>query len=181
VTLNGASLTILGDDDPTRALVIPRELRREGDQYELHVIDELEPFSAWRWVAGPLGDGPFPAELPDPLAEPDLAWAGGMPVARFDRSGGWNEIALHLQWQPPDYGPRPAGLQWKDWSARAWPGWVGDAPPGELGFPDLPSIPGWNPEWEIASSVVGELRVARPRGEPGMRVGVSQRAVLSSP
>lgn len=179
VTTHRAELTIAGEyPNPSTAFLLPPDAVRDGDVQEIFVSDRREYEDALtRWVGGPpIGDGPFPAELPDWMSDPEVGMVGGLPVARYDDDRAWpvRQLGAFLAFidQPG---------QWY-WSARAWPGWVdGAGEDGVFGFPDVTTIPGWDPAWNLGPGVPVELDLMSASDDSGLRTGFHWDGSISSP
>jgi len=175
VEMNGVSAFVYDTDaDETSALVMPPEVLRPGDRQELYAVERFE--SQVRWAGGPFGRDPLPALLPDPIAEPTFTSAGDLPSVRYDDARDWTRrslVAIRLS-----NSPNETRID-RIWYLDAWPGWVREAGvTGEIGFPDVTSIPGWDPDWQSVTPVTLCLS---GRGEATKYAGVGYSSGFGGP
>jgi hypothetical protein len=107
--------------------------------------------------------------LPDFIAEPTFTISGGLLSAHYDDDRDWTRRMLETFAYSSS--PNELGVD-RRWFLDALPGWVlADGVHGEIGFPDVTTIPGWESEWETRGAG-GNLTLVGP-GEATKYAGVS--------
>ena len=120
--------------------VLPADVLEETDAQLVFAHYEWSQFQS-AWVSDVAGAATFVAEFPALLDDVTFTTRGGMPMASYDDDRDWPERRL---------GAFASG---RSWSLTARQGWVEAA--GEdrvVAFPDVTTIPGWQPGWELGPS-----------------------------
>jgi hypothetical protein len=160
------------DPDPATARVLPADVLVETDVQRIYAIHD--PSATQRtWTSDRVGAGRFDAVLPALVDEFGFTLASGIPVVTFVDDRRWPDRRLHAQTRPVGGAPRY-------WNLTALPGWVETAgEDGALAFPDVTTIPGWDPAWQLDAEYLGELHLTT---DPGVEpVGGLRLTDVSSP
>ena len=140
-------------DDPAIVHVLPEDaLVEEGEEQRVYAVYEWSDQQT-AWASEPAGPSPHALRLPDLMAEqPTFATRGGLPAVSYDDDRDWADRRFRAAERDLDAMPR------RSWSLVALQGWVGAAGvDGEIAFPDVTTIDGWQPGWEIGGDYWGAL------------------------
>ena len=133
--------------------MLPADVLVDTDEQRIYAIYD-HSYTQRSWTSDLVGPGVFGAALPELIDDFTFTTRTGVPAVSFVDDRAWLHRRFFAQSRaitgPPRY-----------WTLTALPGWTEVAgEDGALAFPDVTTIPGWQPAWDMPSEYIGDLSLA---------------------